>query len=87
MSRKKKFHQIPKEDENSNYSSWMQLLPTQNKGTERMRKWEWKDDTKSIYESSRSKEITIINIKFKEAINISLAKKIVKVMKRLLIPQ
>ena len=59
MSRKKKFHQISKEDENSNNTSSMQPLPTLNKGTKRMKKWEWEDDPKTIYESSRRKDITI----------------------------
>ena len=53
-----------------------------------MKKWEWEDDLKTIYESRRRKNITrSLNLKFKGEINISLAKKIVKVMKRLLIPQ
>ena len=40
MSRKRKFHQISKEDENSNDSSSIEPLPTPNKGTKRMKKLE-----------------------------------------------
>ena len=57
MPRKRKFHQISKEDENSNDSSSIEPLPTPNKGTKKMKKWEV--DPKTIYESSRRKNITI----------------------------
>ena len=47
------------ENENSNYLSSMQPLPTPNKRTKRIKKWEWEDDPKTIYESSRRNNITI----------------------------
>ena len=59
MSRKRKFHQISKEDENSNDSSSIEPLPTPNKETKRIKKWEWEDDPKTIYEFSRRKNNTI----------------------------
>ena len=48
-----------------------------------MKTWGWEDDPKTIYESRR-KNIISLNLRFKGVINISLTKKIVKVMKRLL---
>ena len=87
MSRKIKFHQISKEDEISNDSSSMQPLPTPNKGTKRMKNENEKMTKKLFMNREEERTLLSLNLKFKGAINISLAKKIVKVMKRLLIPQ
>ena len=80
-------YQISKVDENLNDSSSIQSWLLQIKEQKEWKKWEWEDDPKTIYEASRRKNITISKSKFKGAINISLVKKIVKVMKRLLILQ
>ena len=45
----------------------MQPLLTPNKGTKRMKKWEWEDDTKIIYEFSKKKKITISKSKIQRS--------------------
>ena len=85
MPRKKKIHQLSKEDENSNDSSSMQQLPTPNKWTKRMEKWKLRDDSKNIYESSRRKNITISKSKIQMSHKHIFSKEIVKMMKKLLI--
>ena len=87
MSRKRKFHQISKEDKNSNDSSSIEPLPTSNKGTKRMKNENGKMIQKLFMNPAEGRTLLSLNLKFIEAINIFLAKKIVKVMKRLLIPQ
>ena len=87
MSRKRKFHQISKEDENSNDSSSIEPLPTPNKGTKKWKNENGKMIQKLFMNPAEGRTLLSLNLKFIEAINIFLAKKIVKVMKRLLIPQ
>ena len=62
----------------------MQPLPTSNKGIKKLKKNENGRMTQKLF-MNRAEEWTLlsINLKFKGAIKISLAKEIIKVMKRL----
>ena len=70
MSGKWKFHQISKEDENSNDSSSIQQLTTPNKGKKRKKKWEWGDDQKLFMNPAEERTLLSLISKFKWVINI-----------------
>ena len=58
----------------------MQPLPTPNK-RKKFKNENWKITQKLFMSPTEERTLLSLNLKFKEAINISLAKKIVKVMK------
>ena len=66
MPRKIKFHQISNEDQNSNDSSSIQLLPTPNKRTKRMENENEKMTQKLFLNSAEERTLLSLNLKFKK---------------------